>query len=84
MYGLQNLERQTFLQLLNTGVPEGKSIASFARRLQVAGVRVAAHTSHRNYGHTLDATGLAEVFAVFVDGAVTAELGYRPSLTRPA
>lgn len=75
VYGLQNLERQTFLQLLNTGVPEGKSIASFARRLQVAGVGVAAHTSHRNYGHTLDATGLAEVFAVFVDGAVTAELG---------
>lgn len=83
VYGLQNLERQTFLQLLNTGVPEGKSIASFARRLQVAGVRVAAHTSHRNYGHTLDATGLAEVFAVFVDGAVTAELGL-PAEPNPA
>lgn len=83
VYGLQNLERQTFLQLLNTGVPEGKSIASFARRLQVAGVRVAAHTSHRNYGHTLDASGLAEVFAVFVDGAVTAELGL-PAEPNPA
>lgn len=47
VYGLQNLERQTFLQLLNTGVPEGKSIASFARRLRrpVSGSRLSVRST---------------------------------------
>ncbi len=46
------------LQLLVPVSFEVKSIASFTPAA-VAGVRVAA-TSHRNYGYTLDATGLAK------------------------
>jgi alpha,alpha-trehalase len=73
--GLGNRKQQIFLELLDAGVPVFESTVVLVRRLAEAGVATAIYSSSRNCARVLKAAGLADMFAVRVDGVVADELG---------
>lgn len=73
--GLGNRKQTLFAQRLARGVPAFDSTVEFVRQLHQIGVRTAVFSSSRNCAAVLAAAGVAELFAVRVDGVVAAELG---------
>jgi trehalose-phosphatase len=70
VYGLGNRKQQLFLQRTEHGVPVFESTAALVRKLTDAGVATAVYSASRNCEQILKAAGLADLFAVRVDGVV--------------
>ncbi|HME47349.1 trehalose-phosphatase, partial [Mycobacterium sp.] len=73
--GLGNRKQDIFFDLINDGVPVFDSTVTLVRELQQAGIATAIYSSSRNCEHVLRAAGIADLFAVRVDGVVAEELG---------
>ena len=75
-WGLANRKNRYFLEALE---PEGPrpfaSSVALARDLRAAGIRVGVVTASRNRAEVLAAAGVADLFAVHVDGRDAATLG---------
>ncbi len=73
--GLGNRKNEYFLASLAEGVRPYPHGVAFVHRLQDAGFGTAIISASRNAAAVLEAAGLADLFAVRVDGVVAAELG---------
>ncbi len=74
--GLGNRKNAAFQQLVERdGVEPYESSVRFVRSLQAAGLGTALFSSSRNAGDVLASAGLADLFAVRVDGRVAGDLG---------
>jgi len=73
--GLGNRKNEYFLASLAEGVRPYPHGVAFVHRLQDAGFGTAIISASRNAAAVLQAAGLADLFAVRVDGVVAAELG---------
>lgn len=76
--GLGNAKNALFQDLLaQEGVDVYEGSVTFIRKLAAQGVKVALVSSSKNAAAVLAAAGLAELFAVRVDGVEAARLGLR-------
>lgn len=76
--GLGNRKDALFLDRVGrTGVPAFESTVALVRALRAAGIGTAVFSASRHCAEVLDAAGLANLFAVRVDGLVAEELGLR-------
>ncbi|WP_419478416.1 trehalose-phosphatase [Ilumatobacter sp.] len=74
--GLGNRKNAEFTQIVTErGVEPYESSVRFIEELHDRGVRTALFSSSRNANAVLDAAGLGDLFAVRVEGELTAELG---------
>ena len=74
--GLGNRKNDEFTRIITErGVEPYESSVRFIAELHDRGVRTALFSSSRNANAVLDAAGLGDLFAVRVEGQVTAELG---------
>lgn len=81
--GLGRRKQRLFLDALADGVPVFGSTVALVRKLDDIGVGAAVVTSSRNGEMILQTAGLAELFAVRVDGVVAGDLGL-PGKPHPA
>jgi len=73
--GLGNRKQRLFLDKTANGVPRFESTVALVRRLDELGIGTAIYSASRNCAMVLDAAGIADLFAVRVDGVVAGELG---------
>jgi alpha,alpha-trehalase len=73
--GLGNRKQTLFSGRIADGVPVFGSAMTLVRRLGDAGIAVGVFSASRNCAAVLAAAGVADLFAVRVDGEIAAELG---------
>ena len=81
--GLGNRKQRHFALQIAAGVPVFESTVALVRRLADAGVAVAVFSASRNCATVLASAGIADLFAVRVDGVVAEEL-HLPGKPDPA
>ncbi|MFR9749648.1 trehalose-phosphatase [Nocardia sp. 004] len=74
--GLGNRKDHLFLdRIAHAGVRAFESTVMLIRRLNTAGIRTGVFSASRSCAQVLTAAGVADLFAVRVDGVIAAELG---------
>lgn len=73
--GLGNAKQQLFIARIATGVTRFASSVELVHRLTRSGVATAVYSASRNCAAVLEAAGIADLFAIRIDGVVADELG---------